>query len=252
MRFASFRTTTGALALALLASSPRFASAQQSGNGYLFHAPEARITVRGGYSLARANSDLFDFTVQELTLKRSDFSGLNVGGEIGVIAGERWDFSVDVNYSRSSKGSSFRHYVDNNDAEIEQTTTFERVPIMLNARYYLVSPGRSIGRLAWIPTHVVPWVGAGAGMMYYRFGQKGDFVDYQDLSVFPAELSSSSWTPAMQAIGGFDLSISPMFAITTDVRYIWGKGDVQSTSFSNFNKVDLSGASATVGLTVRM
>jgi hypothetical protein len=252
MRLTPSRTTVSAFALALLASAPRIASAQNAGNGYLFHAPEARITLRGGYALAAASSDLFDFAVENLTLNRRDFSGLTLGAEIGIPVSERWDISIDGGYSRSSKGSSFRHYIDNNDAEIEQTTTFERVPIMLNARYSLVTPGRTIGTLAWIPTHVVPWVGAGAGLMYYRFAQKGDFVDYTDLSVFPAEFSSNNWTQAVQGMGGFDVSLTPMFAITSEVRYIWARGSVQASSFSGFNKLDLSGASATVGLTVRM
>src|SRR4051812_28378326 len=154
MRLNTLRTAVTALTLVLTGGALRPASAQNSGNGYLFRAPEARLTLRGGYALPQAGSDLFDFTFNELTLKRSDLGGLTLGAEIGIPLTDRWELSGDFGYMRARKLSSFRHFVDNNDAEIEQTTTFERMPVMLNVRYLLAPAGRSIGKLAWIPTHV--------------------------------------------------------------------------------------------------
>ena len=251
------RTTPRAIAIALAAvftaAGARGASAQHAGNGYLFHAPEARITLRGGYALASARSDIFDDAVTNLTLSRRDFSGLAAGVEVGVTMADRWDISVDASYSRASKGSEFRHFIDNNNLPIEQTTLFERVPIMASIRYYLTPPGRAIGRLAWIPAHAVPWVAAGAGTMFYKFEQKGDFVDFRTSNVFPSTFTSSEWTPALQGAGGFDVSFTPTLALTTEARYIWARGSVtQDFAGSGYNKVDLSGVQATVGLTIRM
>ena len=251
MRLFSLRSVALALAVVLVGGGARAASAQSAGNGYLFHSPEGRFTVRGGYALATAQSDLFDFTVKELTLSRRDFSGLTLGAEFGVPVADRWELTIDLAFSRASKLSSFRHYIDNNDAEIEQTTTFDRLPLTGNVRYYLTAPGRSIGKLAWVPSQIVPWVGAGGGVMYYRFKQDGDFVDFKTFNVFRSDFISDSWSPAAQVLGGFDFTLSPQLAITTDARYIWSKGTLKS-DFSGFNRIDLSGASATVGLTVRM
>ena len=253
MRIISTRTMATTLALVILGIAPRPAGAQNAGNGYLFHAPEGRLTLRGGYSIPTANSDIFDFVTQNLTLKKSDFGSFNLGGEIAVSVSSRWDVSFDASYMRASAPSADRNYIDNNNQEIRQTTTFERVPLMVDARYYLTAPGRSIGRLAWIPTHLVPYVGAGGGAMYYKFSQDGDFVDYQTLNVFtPANgFVSDGWAPAVQGFGGFDVSITPMLAITTDVRYIYSRAR-PGTDFSDFNRIDLSGASASIGLTVRM
>ena len=251
MRLTSLRTAVSALTLLLVGGAVRPASAQSAGRGYLFHAPEARFTIRGGYAIATAGSDIFEFAVKELTLKKSDFNGLSIGADLAIPLSPRWDVGLDVGYSRASRGSSFRNYIDNKNAEIEQTTTFERVPVTLNARYYLTPTGRSVGKLAWIPTHIVPWIGAGGGFMYYRFAQRGDFVDFTTLDVFPADFSSDNWTGAIQGLGGFDISLTPMLAITTEARYIWARGNLQR-DFNGFNKIDLSGATATVGLTVRM
>src|SRR5258708_2001506 len=182
------------------------------------------MTLRGGYGLAAARSDIFDDAVTNLTLSRRDFSGLAAGVEVGVTMADRWDISVDASYSRASKGSEFRHFIDNNNLPIEQTTLFERVPIMASIRYYLTPPGRAIGRLAWIPSHAVPWVAAGAGTMFYKFEQKGDFVDFRTSNVFPSTFTSSEWTPALQGAGGFDGSLTPTLALTTEPRDIWAPG----------------------------
>ena len=246
------RTTTSVFAAtALLCAAAPSAFAQHAGDGYLFHAPDAQITLRGGYAFATAGSDLFQFATSELTLKRGDFSSLTGGAEVMFPVSGRFALSVDASFSHAAAGSEFRHLIDNFNNPIQQTTTFDRAPIMFNARYSLAPLGRSIGSLAFIPTKVVPYVGAGAGVMFYRFNQSGDFVDYQTTNVFAAEYKTDGWTPATQAFAGFDYSLTPTLALTTDARYIWARGHL-SSDFDGFNKLDLSGVSATVGLTFRL
>ncbi|MDB4914485.1 MAG: hypothetical protein JWM95_2129, partial [Gemmatimonadetes bacterium] len=187
----------------------------------------------------------------ELTLRKRDFSGFTLGGEIALPITSRIEGSLDLGYSRSSKGSEFRHFTDTDNLPIEQTTTFERVPVTANLRFNLVEPGRQIGRLAWIPSRVVPWVGGGAGFMWYRFQQEGDFVDFKTNNVFNATLSSDKFTPMVQGMAGVDFSLSPSIALTADARYLAAKADLTS-DFSGYKPIDLSGVSMTLGLTFRM
>lgn len=223
----------------------------QNRDGYLFREPVARFTLRGGYALASASSDVFDFAVDELTLRKRDFSSLALGAELAFSVTPRVSVSADVGYSSSTKGSEFRRFIDNSDRPIEQTTTFQRVPILANVRYYITAPGESIGKLAWIPSRVTPYVGAGAGAMWYRFKQDGDFIERATSKVFRSTFESSKWTPAVQGLAGLELSVRPGLAISTDVRYLYARGDL-GRDFSGFNKIDLSGVSAAVGFTVRM
>lgn len=229
--------------------------AQSSGDGYMFHAPEGRLTLRAGYDHANARSDVFDQSVDLLTLKRGDFSGLTLGAEAALSIGSRFDVSADLSFSHKTKGSEYRNLIDNNNLPIEQSTTFDRIPLSLNARFYLVEPGRAIGKLAWIPSKVVPWVGGGAGYMYYRFNQTGDFVDYQNNNVFTATNgefdTTGSWTGMYQAMGGADISLSPHVALRLDSRYVWAKAPL-SSNFRGFDKIDLSGVQGTLGLTYRL
>ena len=165
--------TTFALAAALALGLALPAYAQHGGDGYLFHAPNVRLSIRGGYDHANANSDVFDQAIQDLSLNKSDFSGLTFGGEAAIALSSRFDLSLDVGYSRAQKGSDFRHFEDNNNLPIEQTTTFQRAPLMANVRFYLSPPGRTVGRLAWIRTRWFPGLvraGARCGIVSSRRG----------------------------------------------------------------------------------
>src|SRR5215207_9875001 len=247
----SIRSVFACIALALVYAAP--VSAQSAGNGYLFHPPIATISVRGGYSRAMAGNDVFDDVTSELTLDRGDFSSLTFGGDLAVHLGGQVDAVLSAGYSRSKHKSEFRDLVDNNDLPIEQTTTFERLPLTASLRYNLASPGRSIGHLAWIPSRVVPYVGAGVGGMRYRFKQEGDFVNYATNAVFYSVIDSAdpdpNWAFVAQGMAGVDYNVSPHLGLSFDARYLHAKGELGS-AFQGYDRIDLSGVSATVGLSV--
>jgi len=229
--------------------------AQVAGNGYLFHAPYVTFNVRGGYSAATARSDVFDDVTRQLTLNKRDFGSLTIGADVGFRITSQLDLTLDAGYSRSSHKSEFRDFVDNNDLPIEQTTTFERIPLTANLKLHLAPTGRSIGTLAWIPSRIVPYIGGGVGVMAYRFRQQGDFVDFNTNAVFPSTLDTQEdgkdWAFVQQAMAGVEYNFSPMFGLTLDARYLHGRGDL-GTAFNGYDKIDLSGASASVGISLRL
>ena len=242
-----------AAALVLLTASATAAPAaraQSSGDGYLFGAPSGSLTVRAGFDRASAGSDVFSFATDQLTLSRGDFSGIALGADLALSVAPRLDLVLSGGYAGSSHGSEFRRFVDQDDQPIEQTTSFLRVPLTGSVKAYLAPRGRAIGRLAWLPARVAPYVGAGGGAMYYRFEQEGDFVDYQTNDIYPDKLSSSKWVPTAHGMAGLDYSLSPRFALTGEARYTWAKGEL-SNDFSGFDRIDLSGISATAGIAVR-
>jgi opacity protein-like surface antigen len=235
----------------LLVGAFASAAAQSAGNGYLFHAPNATVSVRAGYSRASAASDVFDDVTKDLTLNKGDFSSLTFSGDVAVPITSRLSAVLSAGYSRSNRKSEFRDFVDNNDQPIEQTTTFERIPLTANLRVDLGASGRSIGHLAWIPSKLVPYLGAGIGAMRYRFKQEGDFVDFNTNAVFPSTFVTEDWALVTQGMAGVDYNVSPKLGISFDARYLQARGDLGS-SFKGYDKIDLSGLSATVGLSVRL
>jgi hypothetical protein len=242
-----------ALALLLLVV-PAGARAQETGNGYMFGEPAGQFTLRAGYPRSTANSDLFQFVTDEFTLGRSAFAGVSVGAELALRLTSRLDLALGADYAVKKTGSEYRHFVDNNNNPIEQTTTFQRVPMSASLRYYPTDRGRSVGTLAWIPASVSPWIGAGGGLMWYRFKQEGDFISSATNKVYPDKEEASGWRPLALGMAGVDINLTPRIALVGDARYTWVSPEAfhdQLADYSNYT-VDASGMSVTLGLTFRL
>lgn len=237
-------------ALLVLALLPRGATAQSSSD-FLFRSPSVTLGVYGGYALPGAESDIFDFTTSDLTADRSDFRSLTFGGRLGVRVNEHLDVALDVGHSRAEADTEYREWVDLEDRPIEQTTTFSRTPATLNLKVYPWERGRSIGRFVWIPRSVSPYVGAGAGLMWYDFTMRGDFVDVDTQDIFRSTLESTDQTVASQVFAGLDVSLGPRFLLDVQVQHVWASTELDN-DFEDFDPIDLSGFQSTVGIAVRL
>jgi hypothetical protein len=240
-----------ALAAAALGATVRPAGAQAaSADGFLFQRPVASLTLRGGFDRATAQGDLFSFVTDQLTLSRGDFSALSVGADLAVSITPRVDLAFGASYAGSQTPSEFRRFTDQDDLPIEQTTSLRRVPLTATLKAYLAPRGRSIGRFAWVPARYAPFVGVGGGAMWSRFQQESDFVDFETNDIFSDRLESSQWTPTAHGLAGVDYSLTPRLALTGEGRYTWARAALNDR-FADFDRLDLSGVSATVGLSVR-
>ena len=241
-------------ALVAVAAVARPSDAQQgAGDGFLFHVPKASLTVHGGFAQPMASGGVFALARNELTLGRSDFGSGNFGLDLAIVASPRVEVVLGFGRSSSSARSEYRDWVDNNDLPIEQTTSFQRTPITASLRYYLTDRGRQIGSVAWIPARFTPFVSAGAGMMSFKYEQSGDFVDSQTFGVFSDQLTSKGWKGVLQAGAGAQWSLNQRMNLTGEVRYLHGtgSGDANGGDFSGY-KVNLSGVSTLIGLTLRL
>jgi hypothetical protein len=68
--------------------------------------------------------------------------------------------------------------------------------------------------------------------------------------VFPDRFEASGWATTAHAMAGADLTLTPHVGLTGEVRYGYGKGRM-SRDFEGFDRIDLSGATATAGLFFR-
>jgi opacity protein-like surface antigen len=235
------------VALLVAAAAP----VKAQGNGYLFGIPDAQLTIHAGWFIASASSDFYTQAQRDFTLDKSDFNSPTVGAELGIRLASQLDFSLDASWSGMSHGSHYRNFVDNNNQEIEQSTTLRRVPVTANLKAFLVPRGRAVGRLAYIPSKVVPWIGAGVGASWYSLEQSGDFINTSSGAVFTDSFRDSGWGPAFQGMGGVDVSLTPRIALTGDARYLWSKASLGG-DFQGYDKIDLSGVSLALGVTFRL
>jgi hypothetical protein len=207
---------------------------------FFLHEPIGTIGLRTGWFFAREGSDLFDFVERQLTIDRGAFSTPSLTAELGFALTPRVDVVVALDASKASVSSEYRDYVDNNRLAIAQTTSLQQVNVTGSIRLALLPRVDGISRFAWIPRRVTPYVGAGAGAMRYEFRQQGDFVDFEDLSVFADDFVSRGWTPSAHVFAGGDLRVYRRLYLALEGRYTWAAADLDNT-FIEFDPIDLAG-----------
>jgi hypothetical protein len=221
---------------------------EQNGKAdFSFNAPTGFLGFRIGRFFPQADSDLFDMITSDLTLEKGDFRAWDFGADGGVDLHERVELIFSFDYTRRTKASEFRDYVDENDLPITQTTRIEQIPLTGGVKLLLIPRGRRVGQYAWLPSAVVPYVGGGAGVLWYRLEQEGDFVDESTYEIFSAHLISSGWTPTVYAGGGADIRVFKSTFLTLDLRYVWAKPELDR-DFISFDALDLSGLRVSAGL----
>lgn len=236
--------------LAAAVALPDEAAAQSGGPGFLFNQPQGRFSIWGGYTIPKAGGGIFDFAEELLTLDKTDFRSSAWRAEVDVRASERFDIALGIGFSRSHTWSEMRDWVDLDDLPIEQTTAFTRVPVTLSLKTYFRDRGRSIGQFAWIPERWSPFVGAGAGLLWYKFSQQGDFVDFETEEVYYDTLGSSGTTPTAHVFAGADVTFGSRFIVSLEGRYSWAGTGMDSFVFEGFGDIDLDGFQMMVGLSL--
>lgn len=225
------------------------AQGSQQRPDFFFGRPDGSIAVRGGWVFARAGSDLFDFVERQLTVDEGDFNAATFASDLAIAVSSRADAVIGVDFSRAAVASEYRDLVDNNRLPIQQTTSLKELNLTGSIRFALSPRGREISQLAWVPRPVVPYAGAGGGVLWYQFRQTGDFVDAVDLSVFADTFTANGWTPSAHVFGGVDVQVYRRLYLTLDGRYIWAAGEL-GEDFRNFDPIDLAGFRFGAGINV--
>lgn len=241
------------IATALLLISASAAAAQQDRPtpDFLFGEPRGRIGVRGNWVFARAGSDIFDFVRTHLTIDSGAFNAPGIATDVAISITPRLDVVGGFEFSHVSTPSEYRAFVDNNRQPIEQRTQLRTADVSGSLRVALGPRGTAVSRLAWIPSRVTPYIGAGGGMLWYQFVQAGDFIDVRsrDMAVFYDVISSEGWTPSAHAFGGVDVRVHRRAYVAVEGRYLWAAATLQRR-FEGFDPIDLAGLRMSAGINV--
>lgn len=256
---------TACTALVLLAA-PAGAAAQQdpsapsqqpavsipSNPDFLLGRPHASIAVRGNWLMASAGSDIYDFVSEFLTIDKSDFNTASFAADLAIYVKPQFDVVVGLDASNEEIASQYRGYSETVAGStatipIQQRTELRQLNFSGSAKFGLVSRGREIGRLAYIPRSVVPYVGAGGGVTKYTFTQNGDFVDFATenraagtFRIFTDSFISNGWAPSAHVFGGTDILVFKRLYLNVEGRYSWVKAQLDQ-DFIDFEPMDLGG-----------
>jgi hypothetical protein len=216
---------------------------------FLFGRPRGSVGVRGNWLFARAKSDWYSFVTDQLTLGRKDFNAPGIATDVGLAVSRRADAVFGVEFNQAKTGSEYRDFVDNDRLPINQTTRLRTAVLSGSLKFALVERGIDVSRLAWVPKHIVPYVGAGGGALHYNLRQFGDFVDFRTSHIFASTLTSSGWAPTAHAFAGVDVRVLKRLYVTLDGRYQWSNATL-GNDWVDFEPIDLSGFKLAAGASV--
>ena len=207
---------------------------------FLFGRPRVSLGIRGNYRDAQGRQRHLRLRPgtaddREGRLQRPGFSA-----DLGWALTERLDVVGGFEFARKTVQSEYRDFVDNDLRPIEQETQLDQNLLTGSLRFALTPRGTRAGSYAWVPSRFTPYVGAGGGMMWWRFQQIGDFVDFQDFGVFPDTFRSDGLAPTGHLFGGADVQLYKRLSLSVEGRYVWASGTLDE-DYVGFEPIDLVG-----------
>lgn len=208
------------------------AYAQQSLNlsvgGFVPRGEDAR--VRGDVLFNDLNFFLFDIDT---------FKSGTVGAEWLIAVNERVEVGLGLGLYSRTVPSTYADLVNEDTSEIEQRLKLRMVPF--TASFRLLPFGRRAA--------VQPYVGAGVGVVSWRYTETGDFVDFDGFIFHDRFVGSGSSTGPL-IVGGVRFPVGSV-DIGFETRHQSGEGKLDPRDFVGATKVDLGGFSYLATVNIR-
>ncbi|HEY7475426.1 MAG TPA: hypothetical protein VH679_10475 [Vicinamibacterales bacterium] len=174
------------------------------------------------------------------------FRGWTFFGEWNIGFGDRIELGLGSSYYSRTVPSLYRdleHGLRPSRPDIEQDLRLRVIPVTAVVRFM------PFGR----PSDFQPYVGAGVGILNFRYTEFGEFVDPETLEIFPERFAADGTTAGPILLGGLRMPLGgDIYAFTLEGRYQWGSGDTGGAA-NNFlgDKIDLGGGQLNFGFLVR-
>ena len=194
----------------------------------------------GGFG-PRGHSDLFSDVNELYAVRPRDFRGFTGGAEYSLGVGDHVELGFHLDGYERTVASSYRDYDRDDGSPIFQNLRLNVVPLGATVRFL------PLGRQATVS----PYVAAGGDVFFYKYQERGEFIDFfqDDLPVSVDAFVSEGAAPGFHVAGGLRVSVNHDLAVTGEVRYQQARTRMND-DFS-LNRIDLGGTSVTMGLLLR-
>jgi hypothetical protein len=172
-----------------------------------------------------------------------------IGAFGGIEYNQRLARNVEIAFAIDGYGrnleTAYREFTREDGRDITQTLKLSIVPVGVSIR--LVPTGRRV--------RIAPFVGAGVDLFFWRYEEFGDFIDFDDpdFPIVSDAFVSDGVTPGFHVSGGLRVRMTDDVSLVGEGRYQWAEDDMGDDFFraTDKNRIDLGGASATLGIHVR-
>jgi len=185
------------------------------------------FTLRG--EDARVSGDVLLANLGFLAFRISDLNNATFGGDYLYSFGDFLEVGGGVGYFSGTAPSAYADFVNEDGSEIRQELKLRIVPITATLRFLPLSRNAP----------VQPYIGAGVAILPWKYSETGDFVDFNDSSIFRAQYVGTGTDVGLVLLGGARIKVSPRYAIGGEIRYQKASGNL-STDFYG-DKIDLGG-----------
>jgi outer membrane protein W len=184
-------------------------------------------------------SDLWQTNMENLAFKNSDMLNAYYAFEYEFFLNSYSSFSVELGSYKRDVYSEYRDYEYDDGTPILQNFSLRITPLEFTYRFYPIGHRRSF----------IPYLGVGGGAYFWRYEQWGEFIDFETGDVNEGNAITRTTTFGFNARAGFVLRLMRSLGIAFEGKYQFLRGQL-SGYFEGFERLDLGGFTATLGLNV--
>jgi opacity protein-like surface antigen len=176
-----------------------------------------------------------------LEYRVSDFNNATFGVEWLFPLGEFLEGGVGANYYARTVPSFYRDLVNKADgSDITQDLRLRTIPMTATIRF--IPTGRRAG--------VQPYIGAGVGVVAWRYSETGDFLD-PNRTIFQWEYKDSGTAVGPVVFGGIRVPVSHTLALGGEIRYQKADAPLNRTVGFQGDRLDVGGITYQANFIVR-
>jgi len=222
------------LTLGLLAALPATAGASS-------------LQLRIGGFIPRADSNLFRDDAELYTVDKEDWRGVTGGIEFSLHPTDHVELGFHLDGYGRQVDTNYRNYTRPDGREILQSLKLTLVPLGATLRVF------PLDRYATVS----PYVGAGPDLVFYKYEEFGDFIDFgtDELDIFDDHFVSEGAAAGFHVTGGLQVRLGHDFSVLGEARYQWARrnlgDDFRAQPGQDALRLDMSGLSVVVGLSIR-
>ena len=202
--------------------------------------PTSQLRFRFGLFEPAGDSDGWDRVFEGFTGDPADLQDFVWGSDFILYTSPHTGILFGGSYYRGRTTSAYTDWETADGYDIRHTTTLEISD--LNAAFVFYPTGGPVR----------PYLGAGAGLLWYTLVDEGEFIDFgaPGQPVFWGWYGTQSSTFEAFALAGIDIPVSVTWSIIFEGRYRWAE-DTLGDDFSGFGDLDLSGYELSGGFAFR-
>ena len=195
------------------------------------------VNLKLGLFFPRMNSDLWETNLENLTLSKSDMVNTFYGGEYEFYFNRHASFSLEIGSYARTVYAQYRDYTFQDGRPIFQDISLRIVPIEANLKVYPMGHRSTLS----------PFIGIGGGVFAWTYQQWGDFINFQDDSIYEGFAETRRFAFGLNGRIGLVYRFHSRLGIALEGKYLYLRGRL-SEYFQGFEPLDMGGFAANVGI----